>query len=417
MTYIEFFDRVASENISACLTYAPERVILLGDSSKLMKKHIAYYERVFKDRGCDIEFDCRAVSKSNLSAAVDVINEIVEKYDDCVFDITGGDELLNLALGIVYSENKEKNIQIHKFNLKSNVIYDCDKDGNTIYKNPPKLSVEENIRIFGGDVVYGSIDEAKTYIWDFTPDFMNDVGIIWNLCKGNVRLWNSQIGVLAAAQKVGEESSDGLTVTAEISDLKSYLARFKASHKLVGGMMDYLCEHKLITNFTEDENILQITYKNPQVKKCLTKAGLALELKIYSVVKNLTEQDGTPVYNDAVNGVVIDWDGKFHDEDTEKLYDTENEVDILLMHDVVPIFISCKNGVIMPEELYKLNTVADHFGGKYAKKVLVSTSLSTLGESGEYIRQRAADMGIKCIEDVQDMSETELSKKFSSLWL
>ena len=71
----------------------------------------------------------------------------------------------------------------------------------------------------------------------------------------------------------------------------------------------------------------------------------------------------------------------------------------------------------MPEELYKLNTVADHFGGKYAKKVLVSTSLSTLGESGEYIRQRAADMGIKCIEDVQDMSETELSKKFSSLWL
>jgi len=181
-------------------------------------------------------------------------------------------------------------------------------------------------------------------------------------------------------------------------------------------MMDYLCEHKLITNFTEDENILQITYKNPQVKKCLTKAGLALELKIYSVVKNLTEQDGTPVYNDAVNGVVIDWDGKFHDEDTEKLYDTENEVDILLMHDVVPIFISCKNGVIMPEELYKLNTVADHFGGKYAKKVLVATSLSALGDAGEYLRQRAKDMNIRIVENIQNLDDDELERVLGNLW-
>lgn len=27
MTYIEFFDKIASENISACLTYIPDRVI------------------------------------------------------------------------------------------------------------------------------------------------------------------------------------------------------------------------------------------------------------------------------------------------------------------------------------------------------------------------------------------------------
>ena len=32
MTYIEFFDKIASENISACLTYTPDRVIYIGDN-------------------------------------------------------------------------------------------------------------------------------------------------------------------------------------------------------------------------------------------------------------------------------------------------------------------------------------------------------------------------------------------------
>ena len=37
----EFFDKIASENISACLTYTPDRVIYIGDNTKLMKKHQA----------------------------------------------------------------------------------------------------------------------------------------------------------------------------------------------------------------------------------------------------------------------------------------------------------------------------------------------------------------------------------------
>ena len=185
MTYIEFFDKTASENISACLTYAPERVIYVGDNSKLMKKHIANYEKVFRARGYDIEFLFKTVSKSNLDNAVEVLSMIVEEYDDCVFDITGGEELLNLALGIVYSEYSHKNIQIHKFNLRNNSVYDCDKDGNTIYKDTPVLSVEDNIRIYGGEIAYSTPDEEKTYLWDMSEDFLRDIDLIWDICKKN----------------------------------------------------------------------------------------------------------------------------------------------------------------------------------------------------------------------------------------
>ncbi len=418
MTYIEFFDRIASENVSACLTYAPDRVIYIGDNAKIMKKHIANYKRVFSDRGYNIEFMYKTVSKSNLDNAVRLLDELAEKYDDCVFDITGGDEMLLLALGIVYAKHPDKNIQIHRFNIRNNVIYDCDKDGNTIYKNTPALSVQENVRIYGGDVVYGDIDEDNTYLWDLSDDFVNDVNAIWSVCKGNARDWNVVIGILNVAEYVGNVvNQKTLTTVAPKAALEEYLIRHKAKYKMSKDIIEFLLKHNLLTCFDDsDDDSITISYKNEQVKKCLTKAGQALEMKMYITAKNILDEDGKLVYNDAVNGVVIDWDGELHDETDEDEYDTINEIDVLLMHDIVPVFISCKNGIVTADELYKLNTVAERFGGEYSKKVLIATSISSMGEAGEYLRQRAEDMNIRIIEDVQNLDDAELERKLKSLW-
>ncbi len=418
MTYIEFFDITSSKNVSACLTYVPDRVIYIGDNAKIMKKHIAKYERVFSDRGYNIQFMYRTVSKSNLDKAVQMLDELVEKYDDCVFDITGGDEMLNLALGVVYANHPDKNIQIHKFNLKNNAIYDCDKDGNTIYKNPPMLSVEENISIYAGDVVYGDISEDNTYLWDLNEDFVNDINTMWSVCKGNTRDWNIVIGIFNVVEYVGNVvNQKTLTTVASKSALEEYLIRHKAKYKMSKDIIDFLLKYNLLTVFddTNDDSIT-ISYKNEQVKKCLTKAGQVLEMKMYIIAKNILDEDGKPIYNDAMNGVVIDWDGEFHDETVEDEYDTENEIDVLLMHDVVPVFISCKNGIVTADELYKLNTVAERFGGEYSKKVLIATSIPSLGEAGQYLRQRAKDMNIRILEDVQSLDDAELERKLKSLW-
>lgn len=417
MTYVEFFDRISSENISACLTYAPDRVIYIGYNANQMERYIAYYTRVFKDRGQNIEFLYKTVTRSNLDNAVEVLTQIVDTYDDCVFDITGGEEILNLALGVVYSRYPGKNIQIHKFNLRSNAIYDCDKDGKTIYKDLPVLSIEENVRIYGGDVVYGDVTEDKTYKWDLNPEFLKDVETIWSICKKDVRYWNMQMCIFEAAMNVGTLSEDGLGVVANCKVLEQYLIRHKGKYNLARSIIYDLKKAGLITYFDDsDGETLAVAFKDLQIRKCLTKAGQALEMKVYVTVRGLLEKDGSQMYTDALNGVVIDWDGKFHDEETELIYDTENEVDILLMHNVIPIFISCKNGIVTSDELYKLNTVAERFGGLYSKKVLVANSVDAMGEAGEYLRQRAADMGIRLIERVQNMTDAALQKELKNLW-
>ncbi len=370
MTFVEFFDKNVVENICACLSTIPERVIFLGDKKKTLIRHAERYKSVFALRGQNVEFICKSINRNNLSSVVNVLSEIVEEYDNCAFDLTGGDDLFLTAAGIVYERYKEKNIQLHRFNIQNNKIYDCDSDGNVLTVNEnTRLSVRENVLIYGGDVIMG---ENGTLRWDMTEDFKRDILSIWEVCRVNVKGWNSAI-------------SNG---------------------KRDSGVFKALEKQGLIT--VRDN---KIQYKNNQVKRCLTKAGMALEMIIYLAGIESQNADGNRVYTDCMNGVCIDWDG------ADEKYDTKNEIDVMFMQGLIPVFISCKNGAVETEELYKLNSVAARFGGRYAKKVLFSTALSATGEFGEYFRQRASDMNIRLVEDIQHMSYEEIKSIVKNLWI
>ncbi len=416
MTLVEFFDSTASKNISACLVYAPARVIFVGNSGKLMRRHIQNYQKVFASRGMDIECLYKTVGKGNLGQAVRLLSDIVLTYDDVLFDITGGDELLTLALGIVYARYPDKKIQLRRMNLTNNTVYDFDMEGEPDCPAVPSLSVEETVRIHGGEIVYGEVDGDNTYRWVLDEAFVRDVGRIWSICRRDVRLWNAQITVFDVLAEVGETDGDGLTVVAAVSALKQALFRRKAKLVSAEEILSDLRHAGLLKDYRDDGETVKVTFKDPQIKRCLTKAGNALELKTYLTAKSAAEKDGTLCYHDVQNGVVIDWDGTFCAEGESGCYDTENEIDVLLMHGVVPVFVSCKNGFVDSDELYKLSTVAQRFGGPYAKKVLVATAIDSLGEAGEYLRARAADMQIRLIENVQELDDAAFAKKLAKAW-
>lgn len=418
MTYIEFFDTEASENIIGCLALVPDRVIYIGQSSKKMKRHIKNYRRVFEERGEEIEFLYRTVAKNDLEGAIEVITEIVDTYGECTVDITGGDELLCLATGIVMERKPDKDIKITKYNLRTNAVYDCIKGMSEMCENTPSLTVEELVILNGGDVVYGKADEeSRTYLWELDDEFVTDVDLMWCCCKRDFRLWNCQIGVFDAVISKGRTEEDGLTVTASIMAVNSHLKKYNTSYAVYPEVKSFLMKYGLVTLFDDrDGKTVKIRFKNEQIKRCLSKAGTALEMKVFITAGGVCDGDGEFIYTDAMNGVVIDWDGEYHDETGEDVYDTENEIDVMLMKNTIPVFISCKNGNFTSDELYKLSTVTDRFSGKYGKKVLVTTALSSMGEAANYIRQRAADMEIRIIEDVHLLSDEALEKKFSTLW-
>ena len=83
---------------------------------------------------------------------------------------------------------------------------------------------------------------------------------------------------------------------------------------------------------------------------------------------------------------------------------------------MIPVFVSCKNGCVETEELYKLSAVAEKFGGEYAKKVLIATALDERGSNADYLRERARDMNIRLVEKIQDADDSELQRIIRSFW-
>ena len=56
MTYVEFFDKDATENICACLAYTPSKIVYVGDSDEQMTKSIDNYKQAFARRAPKTEF-------------------------------------------------------------------------------------------------------------------------------------------------------------------------------------------------------------------------------------------------------------------------------------------------------------------------------------------------------------------------
>ena len=143
-----------------------------------------------------------------------------------------------------------------------------------------------------------------------------------------------------------------------------------------------------------------------QIKKCLSKAGQVFELFLAICASELKDDNGNPVYTDILSGVFIDWDGEIHPGTGS---DVENEIDLILMKGLMPVFISCKNGSCDINELFKLSVVASHFGGKY---VLAGTEI----DKAEAIELRAKAMGINPWIRLHKKTEKDLYAELSNLW-
>jgi len=410
MTYIEFFSPVVSENICACLARAPERVVLVGDNRKLLGRHAQRYEALFREKGQEIQFLTKSVNKNNMQSVIDALSELVETYDDCVFELTGGEDVYLVAVGIVSERYSARGLQLQRFNLRNGKPMDCDMDGQTIRQlQMPQVTVEENIRFFGGSVLRTGV--SATYDWDLKPEFIADVALMWEMCRQDASKWNMLLKLFAQAESMDIEKDDPLRLRASLKGMEQFVYYANGEYLDKSEVLAYLLDHKLLTKCDWEDGTLELCFKDAQIKKVLTKAGTLLELVMYFAAMIARDEKGEPVYNDVMTGVGINWNA----DEEGKTVITHNEIDVLMMRGMVPVFVSCKSGTVEMEELFKFATVADRFGGQYAKRVLVAPGLATLNNA-ESIRARALDMDIQVLEDTYSMPFLELKESVSGLW-
>jgi len=328
----------------------PEKIVFVGFKDVMTKKRVNNLEKFFSMKRLNIKREYIYVERYNYSSIVEKFSKIIEENDDCCFDLTGGKELILTAMGEVSSK---KNIPMIQFNVRTGKavrVRNCDDiatDGKAL------MSIKECVALNGGSVV---CDDNSWDSWHLDDEFKKDIERIWNICNKNNALWNKQSKIL------GKVENECLFVEIDMNN------------KDVCIDMDFINELKgygLISECGIKNNILQFRYKNKQIKKCILKSGNILELYVYMIAREINKER---CYSDIDIGVVVDWDGVVYNYKKKFIAETRNEIDVMIMKGVIPVFISCKNGSVHKEALYELSTVAERFGGKYSKKILITTS-------------------------------------------
>ena len=410
MTLIEFYDENPIENLSGALTVPADKIIFLGHK-KVMEKITWEISNFLKYRGFAGEIVYIHTIPHELDSVMEVLEDILSQNKACTFDVTGGDDLTLFAFGRVFERHSKNGTQIHWLNVRTGRTNDLGATEQSS-EDRPFLTVDENIMLHGGVVVYEDIQPGTTYEWDLNEDFLQDVATMWEICCGNAGQWNYQTSLLAKIETINAQEEDTLLLEVDSYDLYSHFDELGIQLNLTG-IFPKLYKEGLLTDYYLDTNFFRVRYKDEQVKRCLTKAGAILELKTYILAISLKDSSEHPLFSDGKPGVYIDWDGQVHEwwEDV----DTTNEIDVILTKGMVPVFISCKNGTFSVEELYKLCTVADKFGAGYAKKCLVFSDEEKIIGSKEHLFARAEAMGVELIGNVASLSDAEFAKRIRKL--
>jgi len=431
MTLIEFFDKVPLENIIGALALKPDRVIFLGADHKRMHRMLPIFRQILRSKGLKTVLTSRTIRDNDISHILSTLQDILKKDDEYVFDFTGGEEGALVALGMVFRRT-DHHCAIFQIDCGSRqgILYKMQTGENSSFSVIPYngtdvsenvfLTIQENILLHGGTLRQEMVSAHTAASYSFTPAVYKSLQRLWQICRTDCTFWNKQVGRLGGSLRQSEEDPDVYTLSSSLHGLdEGFIASLTD-----GGFLQVKQMGK--------EKLWYCTFPNPYVRECLSKAGTLLEYKTYmAACQYKGDTPLPPPYTDGGAGVIIDWAdslqkkfpaprkyGKFPHQDTR----TQNEIDGLYMQGVIPLFVSCKNGAVDTDELYKLHTVAGRFGHKYAKRMLVSTvyfDKNDRGYAGDntaaYLRSRAQDMQIRLIECVHTMSDAEFAKAVRTL--
>ena len=381
----EFLSREPIENAITAMNFQVDRLVFFGNHEDI----ISQKEKTenFLRKYCAVEsIVFLPLSGSNLQSVLQTMRKEIElelsKNAKLFFDITGGESLMLVAFGML---SREYETPMHMYDIYKGKLLELNaREEHTgissiATKRPVPMTLDKLIEMHGGVINYKLQKDIKD-----VPDeeSREDILKIRKVMKLHSEHWNPFSEFLRENMNPDEEGRVYRKESTVLKALADSSNKLKSAHKFYQIMED-LARAGAILDLKHFEGKYQFRFKNKAIKGYLWDGGSILEL--YSYLQEKEHSDECRV------GVHLDWDGVLEGPSG---IDVLNEIDVLSLRGYIPTFISCKSGKLSPQQclhaLYELDTVANRFGGKYAKKRLVVTS-----EINEVYQERALEMGIE----------------------
>lgn len=375
---IEFFDEEPIENVITSLNFKVDKTIFFGYCEGMTEKKKSTEN--FLKKYCGVgEVVFHAMSDHNLNSVLKTMGKVIEqekaKKNQIFFDITGGEELILVAFGMLAERYRAP---MHVYEIETQKLTELNADVATPISQVAEekkiaLTLDGFIEMRGGLINYHLQKGVKNLE---EPGFAEDIRNLWKISSQYGEKWNLFADFLRRCCLPDDELRVDITAKEVLAALRK-INRFRSVREL-GKILEDCADSGILEAFEYTKERLSFRYKNSKIKELLWDAGSILEMHTF-----MEERIGA---DDCRVGVHLDWDGVIYNHSGK---DTLNEIDVLSLHGVIPTFISCKNGSVNQMALYELQTVADKFGGKYAKKVLAAPQ--GLNEAHSL---RAKEMGI-----------------------
>lgn len=397
-TLIELYDPSTHlYNALGVMLYRPHRVIFLipEHSAHIYEKYKNEYLRLWRRHGCAPDNTISVLTgTSNIIDLAETIKQFCE--EGTVLDVEGGTPELYLAAGFVCA-SRPAAVSCVRLDFRDEKLteyrYDGGEPSYTVRAFTKEesarlsISVEECIRIYGGEIVRDSVSELRA-LGMTKESIISEASTLWEaVSTGAGKGWNDIV-----PDRFHVHDAENMTVYVKDSD-----AKLPAVSRAVSA----LTEKGLLRKISGPGSRYFYKCSSPLVLSALRKAGEALELYTLSLALSI---DGV---TDAISGVSISFD------DGEG--SSDNEIDCIFMRGSTPVFISCKNGHIGSDELYKFFTVSRQFGGNERISLLVAANFNENGKKSATLRDRAELYGISLITEFSgkshgDMTETLRNK-------
>ena len=386
-TLIELYDERPLENVLSTEIFRPERTVYIchSDVDGKEKKALAEY---FAHRGLDTKLEFITADRYSSKDVYNVLRSVVDRYGDCALDVAGGTDNALFAAGQLCTE---RNLPVFTYSRKQNRYYsinqapfadklDCDV----------KYAVEDFFLMAGGSMRQGRVDNS---VLDRYLDYFD---LFFELYLRHRSDWGSVVNYMQRASQIQKGQPVELEVQAPYTVKGDHGRRINANEEVLRELENI--------GFIENLDIypgqsVSFRFMDAQVRTWLRDVGSVLELYVYKLCLD------TGVFNDVRTSAVVDWESNVRRDSVT------NEIDVMCVRGVTPMFISCKTCEVNTEALNELAILRDRFGGQGAKAAIVTTK-----NSAAVTRNRATELGIEVI-DLNDLKRGSAGKRFRALAL
>lgn len=385
-TLIELYDERPLENVLSGIIFRPERVVFIAQ--KLSDKDKADLRSYFAHRGLHPELVFLSADPYSSQDVYNVLRSAVEKYPDCALDIAGGTDNALFAAGRI---SAEKDLPVFTYSRRQNRFYSI-SNAPFAQKLECNLSftVEDFFLMAGGSMRQGRVDNSVL------EKYLPWVDGFFELYMRFTREWGSIVTYFQRASQQPKDQPISLEVNADYSVKGDHGRRINANERALREFekLGFISDLSI-----ESGKTVSFRFMDSQVRTWLRDVGSVLELYTYK----LCVDQG--IFNDVHTSVVVDWESNVRRDSVT------NEIDVMCVRGITPMFISCKTCEVDTQALNELAILRDRFGGQGAKAAIVTTK-----RSAAVTRNRAAELGITVI-DQDDLKSRSAGSRLKALAL